>query len=525
MPGTDARRAGQRDHARVRLPRLRGCRGDMQPGDLAPAGSDRRRRTGSGGPELVPAVDRGGGRSCLPRGRRDQAGESGGGRAPRWPGCDRRIAGRSAGGREPRSPIGPRVPRSQRGAGHADLCASQGRTAGLRPDGGPVLDGLAPAPSGAILPVGRRVRRPKRWRTPGLASGHAFRCDGPRPGSGPARDRPTGARPRAGLLGGRVSERPLRIVFVINSLGAGGAERSLAELAIRLVAAGHEPTFATFVRRPEGFEGLVRDHGISIELIPGRGLPSWTRSLRRFVRRVRPDVVHTTIFEADVAGRLAAFGTGIPVVSSLINVTYGPERLLDPNVRRWKLWGVRQIDGLTARRFTTHLHAVSRSVKDAAVRSLRIRPERVTVVERGRDPDRLGFPTPERRERARRELGIPTDAEVVLSVRRAEAAGPGARPGAYGAVPRPPGRRAGPAGRRGPARPALAERRRGRCGHRGDGPGDPSRGVRSSLVARGHRGRRQRAAGSSRGAGGVRRGDRPDPGGRAPVPIARGPGP
>ena len=217
-----------------------------------------------------------------------------------------------------------------------------------------------------------------------------------------------------------MSKRPLRIVFVINSLGAGGAEHSLAELAIRLVAAGHEPTFATFVRRPEGFEGLVRDHGISIELIPGRGLPSWTRSLRRFVRRVRPDVVHTTIFEADVAGRLAAFGTGIPVVSSLINVTYGPERLLDPNVRRWKLWGVRQIDGLTARRFTTHLHAVSRSVKDAAVRSLRIRPERVTVVERGRDPDRLGFPTPERRERARRELGIPTDAEVVLSVGRLE---------------------------------------------------------------------------------------------------------
>jgi glycosyltransferase involved in cell wall biosynthesis len=217
-----------------------------------------------------------------------------------------------------------------------------------------------------------------------------------------------------------VSDRPLRIMFVINSLGAGGAERSLAELAPALAGAGHEPIIMTFLRRTDGFEQEVRDRGIAVEQIPGSGLPSWTRSLHRRIRLIRPDVVHTAIFEADVTGRVAGVRTGVPVVTSLINMSYGPERLLDPNVRRWKLRVVREIDGWTARRLTTHFHAVSQSVKDAAVRTFRIGPERVTVIERGRDPGRLGRPSPERRRRVRSEQGIPENAEVVLAVGRLE---------------------------------------------------------------------------------------------------------
>jgi glycosyltransferase involved in cell wall biosynthesis len=217
-----------------------------------------------------------------------------------------------------------------------------------------------------------------------------------------------------------VNDRPLRIMFVINSLGAGGAERSLAELAPELAGLGHEPIIMTFLQRTDGFEQEVRDRGIAVEQVPGGGLLSGARSLHRRIRLIRPDVIHTAIFEADVTGRVAGIRTGVPVVTSLINMSYGPERLLDPNVRRWKLRAVREIDGWTARRLTAHFHAVSGSVKDAAVRALRIRPERVTVIERGRDPGRLGRPSPDRRRRVRSEHGIPKDAEVVVAVGRLE---------------------------------------------------------------------------------------------------------
>jgi glycosyltransferase involved in cell wall biosynthesis len=215
-------------------------------------------------------------------------------------------------------------------------------------------------------------------------------------------------------------DRSLRILFVINSLGAGGAERSLVELSAGLARAGHEPIIMTFVRCPEGFEDEARRNSVAVERVPGRGVISWARSLHSRIRAIRPDVVHTAIFEADVAGRLAGVGGPAPVVSSLINVTYGPERLRDPNVRRWKLRVVREIDGWTARRLTAHFHAVSGAVRDAAVASLGLRPDRITVIERGRDPERLGRATGERRLSVRRRLGIPEDVELLLSVGRLE---------------------------------------------------------------------------------------------------------
>ncbi|HEX6230669.1 MAG TPA: glycosyltransferase family 4 protein, partial [Actinomycetota bacterium] len=59
-------------------------------------------------------------------------------------------------------------------------------------------------------------------------------------------------------------------------------------------------------------------------------------------------------------------------------------------------------------------------VKDAAVRDLRIDTDRVTVIERGRDPERLGEPSTERRARARRGLGLGPDAAVLVTVGRQE---------------------------------------------------------------------------------------------------------
>ncbi len=51
---------------------------------------------------------------------------------------------------------------------------------------------------------------------------------------------------------------------------------------------------------------------------------------------------------------------------------------------------------------------------------LGVDPDRITVVKRGRDSDRLGRRTPERTPAARAMLGIPETAEVVVTVGRQE---------------------------------------------------------------------------------------------------------
>lgn len=210
----------------------------------------------------------------------------------------------------------------------------------------------------------------------------------------------------------------MRILFIINSLGAGGAERSLAETLA--FPNDLQAVVACLIRERDGMETQVVDSGAEVRSIAGRSLLGQLRRVRTLTRESCPDLVHTTIFESDVIGRFAAAGMRVPVLTSLVNTSYDPVRLQDPAVNAWKLQAARGIDGWTARHLTTHFHAISNAVKDAAVRDLRIHPDRVTVIERGRDPERLGKPSPERRSRARRALLLEGGNPVVVTVGRQE---------------------------------------------------------------------------------------------------------
>ena len=212
----------------------------------------------------------------------------------------------------------------------------------------------------------------------------------------------------------------MRVLFVINGLGTGGAERSLAESLPILVNEGVEPIIVTLRRRSEGVEEMVHSAGYDLRSMDGLGWAERIRNVRRLVHTERPDLVHTTIFEADVAGRIAAWCTGVPVLTTLVNTSYVRERLADPNVDRMKLAAVRHIDAWTSRHLTDHFHAITKAVRDEAAACLRIPLERFTVIERGRDPVRLGTRSRTRRHDARRRLGIGESAEVLLNVGRQE---------------------------------------------------------------------------------------------------------
>lgn len=211
-----------------------------------------------------------------------------------------------------------------------------------------------------------------------------------------------------------------RVVIVINGLGTGGAERSTAEMLPRLVDAGVEPIVVCFYHRPEGVEDAVLASGFDVRFLDEDRLVPRVRALRRILASERPDVLHTTHFEGDLVGRLASIGSGTPVVSSLVNTSYDAVRLQDPRIRRWKLRLTQTIDGWTARHLTDRFHAITGTVKQAAVDALGIAPEHVTVVERGRDPARLGEPSASRRRQARQQMGLAPDDEVVLNVARQE---------------------------------------------------------------------------------------------------------
>lgn len=207
---------------------------------------------------------------------------------------------------------------------------------------------------------------------------------------------------------------------MINGLGTGGAERSLAEQLPGLEERGIVSTVVCFYRRDEGVQEGVLASGVDVRYLSQRRLASRVLAVRKIMREVRADVVHTTIIEADLVGRLAAAASGVPVVTSLVNPSYDPARLADPNIRRGRMLAVRAIDGWTARHLTSRFLAITQAVGDASARDLSIDPARITVVTRGRDPRRLGAPTPERRAAMRLDLGLDDDDLVLLHVGRQE---------------------------------------------------------------------------------------------------------
>jgi len=213
----------------------------------------------------------------------------------------------------------------------------------------------------------------------------------------------------------------LKILFVVDGLWVGGTEQSLAAMLPYLLQAGIKPIIACFNHYPkEGVEDQVLRQGFDVRFLCGKGFISRVRELRRLIQLERPDLIHTALFKADVIGRLAAMGSSTAVMTSLVSLPYDPVRFRDPDINPSKLRGVQLVDAWTARYLTTHFHAVSHAAKAAAVSSMGVQPERITVIERGRDPDYFKQRTPEQRQQARLQLGLCEDDEVIVNVGRHE---------------------------------------------------------------------------------------------------------
>lgn len=209
-----------------------------------------------------------------------------------------------------------------------------------------------------------------------------------------------------------------RVLHLIDSLGVGGAERSLQELLPGLESDGIISQIACLHRPAEGIEAALVNR-FAITWLP-TARTDQIRQVRDLVKREHIQIVHTSLFNSDIVGRLAARNQPAKVLTTLVNTPYVAARATDPAVRRSRLEVVRQIDGFTARHFTDHFLAISQAVKDHCVSTLRIHENKVTVIPRGRDVRRLGAPSAERRARTRMALGVRPDQSLVVNVARQE---------------------------------------------------------------------------------------------------------
>jgi glycosyltransferase involved in cell wall biosynthesis len=211
----------------------------------------------------------------------------------------------------------------------------------------------------------------------------------------------------------------MRVTYVIDSLVGGGAETSLAALAPQYARRGIELS-VVYIKDGEGLQEEIEAGGAQLYCAAGLGGRAGNvRRVAAHLRNHRPDLVHTTLFEADLAGRVAAKLTRVPVVSSLVNVQYGPEHYSAPHIKSWRLRAAQVLDATTART-TKRMHALTEHVADTMAERLAVARERIDVIPRGRDSVALGRRSTERARHARSALGVDESTPLVVAAARQE---------------------------------------------------------------------------------------------------------
>jgi glycosyltransferase involved in cell wall biosynthesis len=169
---------------------------------------------------------------------------------------------------------------------------------------------------------------------------------------------------------------------------------------------------------PEGsLEERAIANGVDLRVLPnlGRSIRPWAdgaayHELKRLLRNVRPDVLHTHSSKAGILGRAAGAALGIPVVHTIHGASFHHGQ----NPLAWRLY--RRAERWAGRR-TDHFISVADAMTDQYVAAGVAPRERFTTIHSGFEVEPFLVP-PRPREEVRRELGFEPGQIVVGKIAR-----------------------------------------------------------------------------------------------------------
>jgi glycosyltransferase involved in cell wall biosynthesis len=208
-----------------------------------------------------------------------------------------------------------------------------------------------------------------------------------------------------------------KILHIIETLGTGGAERSLVENIALMRDWEH---VVVILSGPEDFRDALASSGarlINLETNK-RSILGNALKLRSIIRETEPALIHTSLYYANQAGRIAARLAGVPVLSSIVNTSYDPIRYqYEPALTPWKHNVLKMVDRATAAVSQCHFMAITDCVKQSAMRYTDFPAQRISVIHRGVDLEK--YSSAERDPIALREAqGLADSYPVLLNIGR-----------------------------------------------------------------------------------------------------------
>jgi L-malate glycosyltransferase len=198
---------------------------------------------------------------------------------------------------------------------------------------------------------------------------------------------------------------PVRVLYLAHTFQVGGAEEMVFTLARRL-----PPRFTPLVgcissAGPIGEE--MRRAGIAVDvlgLMPGVRRPHDVLTLRSYLARTAPHIVHTFLLTASLYGRFAALLARVPIVIGTEVNVYARKRASHVLAERLLMTG------------TDAVIASAASVRDFYVDQIHADPARVKVIYNAVDWSALDASSSPAATRA--DIGVPLSAPLVTIIAR-----------------------------------------------------------------------------------------------------------
>lgn len=159
------------------------------------------------------------------------------------------------------------------------------------------------------------------------------------------------------------------IVHIIPTLRYGGAERVVVDLANRIDKKKYRSTIILF-SYDHPLQSTLAETEIIVVQKKGKLSLSFIGDLTRTLRRLKPDLVHTHLFGADVWGRYAARRLSLPIITTEHNINK-QEGILKHLAKRW------------LRKSSMRYIAISDAVAGYMKYAYGIPPKQITVIYNG----------------------------------------------------------------------------------------------------------------------------------------------
>lgn len=206
---------------------------------------------------------------------------------------------------------------------------------------------------------------------------------------------------------------------MINSLGgSGGAEHGLVREITRFSDDVEQRVVRLYEK--DHLDNELSSAGIEVTplgLRGGRAGWNWLGGvvkLARFINAYRPDVIHSSLFTANLVAQIAGRRAGVPVVSTFtLSGDPGLLKRYQPGAHSWRGSVLRWLASRVARHPSVYFRALTRDALDTNCELLGVDPSRATVIPRGVELD-LFPPDPKTRE----QLGLPVNGRLLVNVGR-----------------------------------------------------------------------------------------------------------